>query len=70
MKKSNNIKLIRKELGLSQSELASLLEVSQSNISHYERGSQRVPQDIASRVINLAGERGVPITFDDIYTSR
>ncbi|MBG5927581.1 helix-turn-helix domain-containing protein [Providencia rettgeri] len=67
MKKSNNIKLIRKKLGLSQSEFASLIMVSQSNVSHYERGNQRVPQDIAGRVISLASERGVALSFDDIY---
>lgn len=67
MKKSNNIKLIRKKLGLSQSEFASLIEVSQSNVSHYERGNQRVPQDIASKVIGLASERGMNLSFDDIY---
>lgn len=64
---TNNIKRVRERLGLSQAAFASAIGVSQGNVSHYERQRQDVSPDVARRVIAVAHERGVHITFDDIY---
>ncbi len=64
---TNNIKRVREQLGLSQAAFAAAIGVSQGNVSHYERQRQDVPPEVARRVIAAAYERGVHITFDDIY---
>jgi len=65
--KTNNLKLIREQLGLSQAEFAAAIGVSQGNISHYDCQRQEVPPDVARRVICVAQERGIEVSFDDIY---
>jgi putative transcriptional regulator len=62
----NSISHIRATLKVTQQALADALQVSQGNISHYERG-QSVPPEVAKRLIAYAGQRGQTLTFDDIY---
>lgn len=62
----NNIKSIRDRLGLTQTELAQALDMTQGNVSFYERG-QMVPPNIASKLIDFAHTRGCCITFNDVY---
>lgn len=64
----NTILRIRKQLSVSQSELAAELGCSQANISFYERG-QTVPPDTARRLIEVAAKRGLVITFNDVYAA-
>jgi DNA-binding transcriptional regulator YiaG len=63
------IQTIRKQLGLSQAELAAAINVSAGNVSHYEVRGQTVPPEVARRLIQAAAERGIVITFDDVYAS-
>lgn len=67
--KTNNIKHIRKRLGLSQESFAEAVGISQGNVSHYECQRQEVSPEVARMVIAAACERGVFITFNDIYVS-
>lgn len=62
----NAIKLIRSLLGVSQSELAHALGVSQANVSFYENG-QTVPPSVAAKLIGFAKSNGVDITYEHIY---
>lgn len=62
----NPISLIRARLGVTQQTLAAALNVSQGNISHYERG-QSVPPDVAKKLISYGHSLGQKITFDDVY---
>lgn len=62
----NSIRHIRERLQLTQAALAAALGVTQGNVSHYERG-QGVPQAVARKLIEVASDRGVQVTFDDIY---
>lgn len=64
----NNIRQIRGRLGVTQAVLASVLKVSQGNVSNYEQG-QTVPPDVAGRLITYANSLGHPITYDDVYGS-
>lgn len=63
----NNLKLIREQLGLTQSDFAELIGVSQGNVSHCELQRQEVSPDMARRVISAAKDRGVSVSFNDIY---
>jgi len=67
--RANNIKQIRERLGLSQIAFADAIGVSQASVSNYERGTQQVSPDVARRVISVAQERGVALTFDDVYAA-
>lgn len=62
----NPIKTIRARLGMTQQELAVVLEMSQGNVSLYELG-QAVPPAVASCLISYACAHGCPIGYDDIY---
>jgi len=64
---TNNLKAVRQKLGLRQADLASAIGVSKGNISHYECQRQLLPPTVAQRVIALAAERGLQISYDDIY---
>lgn len=64
----NNILHIRQLIGISQAELGAAIGVSQGNVSHYEQGRQEVPPDMARRLISAAKERGLVLTFNDVYS--
>lgn len=64
----NNILSIRKRFGMSQSEFGDAIGVSQGNVSHYELLKQEVPPDVARRVIAAGQDRGIDVSFDDIYS--
>jgi putative transcriptional regulator len=63
---ADNIRAIRKRLGVTQAELGVAVGVSQGNVSFYERG-QTVPPEVAGRLIAFAATKGVVLTYDDIY---
>ncbi len=62
----NAIANVRKRLGVTQAELASALKVTQGNVWFYERGQTVRPQ-VAARLIRYARQRGLALTFDEIY---
>jgi transcriptional regulator with XRE-family HTH domain len=51
MEISNNIRIMRKSLGLTQVQLAEKLNLTQSTIAHYERGSRTIETE---KLIHLA----------------
>lgn len=63
----NNLKILRKEAGISQALLASLLCVSQGAIAHYEKGIRRLNVDTARKIIEILNSRGVQCTFEDLF---
>lgn len=65
----NALKAIRARLEVTQSEIADALEVTQGNVSFYERG-QTIPPDVASRLISFAASKGLPIGFDHVYGAK
>lgn len=60
------IQAIRKRIGLTQAELAKRLDVSQGNVSFYEKG-QTIPPTVAGKLIEYARSRGLEIGFDHVY---
>ena len=63
----NAVKEIRDKLGLTQHELATMLEMSQGNVGHYEKGIQDVPVRIAKKLVSIAKAEGLNISLDDFY---
>ena len=61
------IKTIRTKLGMSQADLGAALGVTQGNVGHYERRDQLVSVPVAARLIGVCEERGLTVTFDDLY---
>lgn len=62
----NTIKTLRVRLGVTQDVMAAGIGVSQGNVSNYERG-QRMPPDVAKRLIAFSATLGHSITYDDVY---
>lgn len=62
----HNLKIIRVRLGLTQQALATALGCSQANVYLYEKG-QAVPSEAARKLIQVATDLGLPITFDHVY---
>ncbi len=54
--KSDEIRKLRKKLGLTQKEFANRLKVDAITISRWERGEQR-PSNLALRILNRLIER-------------
>lgn len=61
------IKEIRKMLGMSQSELAIEVELTQGAISHYETGLRSIDKEFADKLILLGQKRKVQIDYNLIY---
>jgi putative transcriptional regulator len=64
----NAFRSIRERLKVSQAEIGAALDVSQSNVSFYEKG-QTVPPAVAAKLIEFARSRGLNITYDHVYGS-
>lgn len=62
----NTIFSIRRRLDLSQSAFAAGINVTQGNVSFYEKG-QSVPPKVAARLIDFCRVRGLDIGYDHIY---
>lgn len=60
-------KRIRTRLRMTQAELAGALQITQSNVGHYEARGQLVSVPVAARLIKVARRHGVKVTFDDLY---
>ncbi len=63
----NAFAAIRNKLDVTQTQMAEALGVTQGNVSFYEKG-QTVPPKVAALLIKFARSKGVPVTYDDIYT--
>ena len=63
----NNLKNIRKQMKLSQAKLAELIGCAQSNVGHYESRNQTIRPEVAQRIISVAKDRGLNISYEDIY---
>ena len=63
----NNLRAIRKRMGLTQTALAKLIGCTQGNIGHYENKNQTIKPEVAQRILAVAKERGLNISYEDIY---
>lgn len=63
----NNMKKIRKSLGLSQSSLADTIGVTQGMIGHYESGYRKPSLTISRIIVSFFNEHGANCTLDDVF---
>jgi transcriptional regulator with XRE-family HTH domain len=52
---------------MTQAELATALQITQSQVSKYERGEQEISPALARDLIRYAQTQGKRFTFNDIY---
>lgn len=65
-RKERPMKIIRKQLGFSQADIAAAIGCTQGNVSFYERG-QTIPPEVARKLIAVARRNGLMLTFDMVY---
>jgi len=65
----NNVRSLRKTLGMSQAELAKGIGVTQSALSHYENGSCDPLVETARKLISFAVTHGITWCLEDVYAS-
>lgn len=63
----NPIFQLRKRLKVSQAELGIALEVTQSAISQYEKGTSVPSPEVVRRLIDFAKGKGIDVSFEAIY---
>ncbi len=63
----NRLPDIRKRLGLSQAQLATLLDMTQGNVAHIENGRQILTLDNAVSLIGVCRSKGIVIGLDDVF---
>jgi transcriptional regulator with XRE-family HTH domain len=63
----SRIREIRERLNLTQTELAVRLGCTQGNLGFIERGVQALVPKKAEMLIQVAGEKGLRLTFDQVY---
>lgn len=63
----NRLPDIRKRLGLSQAQLATLLDMTQGNVAHIENGRQILTLDNAVSLIDVCRSKGIVIGLDDVF---
>lgn len=51
---------------MTQAQLGSVLGRTQGNVGFYERG-QTVPPEVAKRLLAYAREKGLDVTYEDVY---
>lgn len=62
----HNLKSIRERLAITQQVLADGLGCTQGNVANLEAG-QALRPELAQKLVVFAKDRGVDLTFDDIY---
>ena len=61
------IKKIRQQLLMTQSEFAEKLEMSKQMISNYENGLYKPSMKTIKKLIKLANQHGIEINLDDFF---
>ncbi|WP_183025656.1 helix-turn-helix transcriptional regulator [Variovorax sp. UMC13] len=62
----HNLKSIRDRLGVTQQVLAGGIGCTQGNVANLEAG-QALRPELAQKLVAFAKERGIELTFDDVY---
>lgn len=63
---SKNIRKIRRKLGLTQQQLAFILDASQQAVANYENGVRKPSIEFSCKLIKFAQERGLKVHLEDI----
>ncbi|MEE3609366.1 helix-turn-helix transcriptional regulator [Avibacterium paragallinarum] len=63
----NKISEYRKATNLTQTEFATLLNLTQGALGHYESGRRTPDLDTARRIVRLLNENGATCSLDDVF---
>ncbi|MCT8345140.1 helix-turn-helix domain-containing protein [Photorhabdus kleinii] len=63
----NKLRFFRKQLGMTQIELAELAKCTPGAICHYERGRRGMDINLCRRFVEIFNECGIHVGLDDIF---
>lgn len=63
----NNLKTIRENAGLTQSDLAKQIDVTKASVSNYETGLRKPNIKIAQKIAIAISAYGCACTVDDLF---
>ncbi|MFV8926271.1 helix-turn-helix transcriptional regulator [Serratia fonticola] len=63
----NNVKHIRRQLKLTQGQLAQLVGSTQGAISHYETGRRTPSLDVSRDIVKAFATSGVTASVDEVF---
>ncbi|KJH75329.1 MULTISPECIES: helix-turn-helix transcriptional regulator [unclassified Pseudomonas] len=63
----SNMKTIREKIGITQSELAKAVGLTQGAIAHYENDRRKPGLDECRRIVAALNASGATVTLDDAF---
>ncbi len=63
----NTIKEIRDSLGLTQSDLANELGITQGSVNHYENNRRTPDIDMCREIVAALNKNGASVALDDVF---
>lgn len=66
----NRLKELRQLAGMTQTELAEAMGLSQGAIAHYEKGFRGMKAMSIQKLLRILSEKGVDCTFEDVFPSQ
>lgn len=63
----NKLMLFRQQSGLTQSEMANAVGITQGALGHYEQGRRKPSLAMARKLVRVLNEFGGNVTIDDVF---
>lgn len=63
----NNLKLYRVKAGVTQTDLADAIGLTQGAVSHYEAGRRLPTLDDCRLIVGAFNKMGINVTLDDVF---
>ena len=66
----NKLREFREQAGMTQSDLATVLDCTRGAICHYETGRRGIDASLCRKLINALKAHGVEVSFDDLFPAK
>ncbi|WP_427838888.1 helix-turn-helix transcriptional regulator [Actinobacillus pleuropneumoniae] len=63
----NKILIFRKEIGLTQMELANEIGITQGALGHYEQGRRKPSLAMSRKLVEALNKFGANVSIDDVF---